>query len=287
MSHKPNFFIIGAAKSGTTSLHDYLSAHPDIFLSDPKEPGFFVPELDYYPGDERWYLGLFARAGSSRYRGESSTHYSKLPVYGGVPERIAGFVDEAPRFVYLMRDPVQRAISHYWHSVRKHEEHRSIDEAVRRGVRYRAFSDYRMQLEPYFDTFGRQCVYALTFEDLVARPRESVAALLEWLDLPPMPAGAALEKKNARPDRIRRVRGRGRLQTFRHSAAWERIAPLAPSWLKRLGRTLSVRDVEPDAEPCRALVEALRLEMRPKVSALEELLGRRFPDWTFTMAEAE
>ncbi len=150
MSRKPNLFIIGAQKCGTTSLHHYLAAHPEIFLSEPKEPGYFVPEIDYYPRDREWYLGLFEGASGHRYVGESSTHYTKLPVYPGVVERIADFVDEAPRFIYLMRDPIDRAVSHYWHDIRKFHEHRPIEEAFRERVDYRAFSNYPMQLEPVF-----------------------------------------------------------------------------------------------------------------------------------------
>src|SRR5579872_2507705 len=89
-ARRPNLFIIGAMKSGTTSLHEYLAAHPQIAMSRVKEPGFFVEELSFGRGLE-WYLSQFDADERHRFLGESSTHYTKLPVYQGVAERIVRF----------------------------------------------------------------------------------------------------------------------------------------------------------------------------------------------------
>ena len=259
MSRKPNLFIIGAQKCGTTSLHHYLAAHPEIFLSEPKEPGYFVPEIDYYPRDREWYLGLFEGAGNRRWVGESSTHYTKLPVFQGVVERIADFVDEAPRFIYLMRDPVERAVSHYWHDLRKFHEHRPIEEAFRERVDYRAFSDYPMQLAPYFERFGRDSVYTLTFEEMVRSPEPIVRSILEWLGLEPgLPAGS-FERLNARPEEIQRVRGKGRLDRVARSGLWGRVSPLAPQALKDVAKRFTYRA----ADPAEERTDAARAWLRP------------------------
>ena len=280
---RPNLFIIGAAKSGTTSLHYHLAAHPDVFMSEPKEPGHFVPEIDYYPRDREWYLGLFAAGAGHRYRGESSTHYTKLPVHTGVVERLAEFVDDDARFIYLMRDPVERAISHYWHDVRKLEEHRGILEALRERVDYTAFSDYRMQLVPYLEHFGKDRVLALTFESLTRDPEATLGTLFDWLGLPTPRVPEPLERRNARPDSFRRVRGRGLLDRFARSRLWDRISPLAPGWLKRLGHGLGYRDAEPESEPVEEAVAMLRPGMRRQAEELEALLGRSFPEWEVTL----
>lgn len=80
----PNLFIVGAMKSGTTTLHNYLNMHPDIFMSQkPKEPQYFVQELNWSKGED-WYLSLFEAAGDAKIIGESSTDYSKLPRYQGL-----------------------------------------------------------------------------------------------------------------------------------------------------------------------------------------------------------
>ena len=96
-------------------------------------------------------------AGDVSILGEASSSYTKLPLAPGVSERIAAFNPEA-RFIYLLRDPVERAISHYWHMVRHHAEHRPIAEAVRRDPQFVAVSHYSMQLRPFLEQFGRERV---------------------------------------------------------------------------------------------------------------------------------
>jgi len=109
---RPNLFVIGAMKSGTSSLHATLAAHPQIFMCRKKEPDYFIEQCNWSRG-ERWYLSLFARAGDKPIIGESSTGYTQAPRFHGVPQRIRGFRPDA-RFVYIMRDPIERTISHYW-----------------------------------------------------------------------------------------------------------------------------------------------------------------------------
>src|SRR5579863_331121 len=151
-------------KSGTTYLADLLATHPSIFMCSPKEPCHFVhPEqLKFlWPGawakrywaNQEAYLSLFRTAGAAAVIGEASVYYTHLPLASGVPERIHQFCPYA-RFIYIMRDPVERTISHYWHRVRWHEEGRSSIEAVKNDPQYRDVSYYAMQLKPYLDLFG-------------------------------------------------------------------------------------------------------------------------------------
>jgi hypothetical protein len=98
----------------------------------------------------------------------------------GVPERIAAFNPEA-RFIYLLRDPVERAISHYWHIVRHHTEHRPIAEAVRRDRQFAAVSHYAMQLTPFPERFGRDRVAVRVHERLVADPKGGIRGVYQWL----------------------------------------------------------------------------------------------------------
>src|SRR5689334_4168641 len=81
----PNLIIIGGLKCGTTSIHHYLGLHPEINMSKPKELNFFVAELNWDLG-LGWYEGRFD--GRFSVRGESSPHYTNLPYFKGVPERI-------------------------------------------------------------------------------------------------------------------------------------------------------------------------------------------------------
>src|SRR4051794_21023487 len=103
----PNFFIIGAGKAGTTSLHAYLKLNPAIHMSKVKEPNFFTapdparPHANGQMTDPEQYRAMFVT--DKPLRGESSTSYTLHPLRPGVPERIHALVPDA-RFVYLVRD---------------------------------------------------------------------------------------------------------------------------------------------------------------------------------------
>ncbi len=277
----PNLFIIGAMKSGTTSLHQYLSSHPRIFMSEPKEPGYFVEELTWSRGKD-WYLSLFADAGDAAVVGESSTHYTKLPTYRGVPERIQRFSSDA-RFVYVMRDPVERAVSHYWHNVRSLEaeaERRDPLTAVREDPVYQSYSDYVLQLQPYLDLFGAERVWTLTFESLIAAPAREVERLLNWLAVEPaLPDSAFAKQWNVRPEDLKKARGLGLLNRFRYTRLWSLLSGLVPKSVRRLGSHLAEEDVMPDAAANAETVSYLRRQLAPRVRSLEQLLGREFPEW--------
>lgn len=281
---RPNLFIIGAMKSGTTSLHEYLDTHPQIAMSQEKEPGYFVEELGVHKGEE-WYLSRWTGLNEQhRYRGESSTHYTKLPVFQGVPERLFRFNPEA-RLIYIMRNPFDRVVSHYWHAVRDAYhggELRPLLKAVKEDPGYLAFSDYATQLEPYFERFGRGAVLTLTFEALLEDPQREVDRIYAWLGLPSHPIGDKAGKAhNQKPKDITAVAGAGILNRIQYSAAWDRISPHVPAWVKDLAKKQAYRPVieqEVEKEIARLREAIAELQLR-QVDRLTRLLGRDFPEW--------
>lgn len=281
---RPNLFIIGAMKSGTTSLHHYLSAHPEVFMCEPKEPGFFAPEMTYYPREEEWYLSLFGEAGDARWVGESSTHYTKLPMYPGVAARVAAYAPDA-RLIYLMRDPVERAISHYWHNVRYRSEWRPMEEALAEEGEYHAFSDYARQLEPYLELFPRDRIRCYSFEEMVRDPTRVVREVLEWLELDPALAEPEFSKENARPERFRRVK-MGTLHRFGASRVWDRLSPLVPRGVKELASRIAYDTAVPEEVSSEEVVRRIRPVMAKRARTLQSLLGREFPEWTTTFPPA-
>ncbi len=106
----PNLIVIGGAKCGTTSLHYYLSLHPEISMSQPKELNFFVEE-ENWPKGLAWYASHFEDA-TTRVRGESSPHYTRYPVIRGVVARMHALIPDA-KLIYILRDPMERLISQY------------------------------------------------------------------------------------------------------------------------------------------------------------------------------
>lgn len=288
---RPNLFLIGAMKSGTTTLHQHLAAHPSVFMSDPKEPCYFVArsQLDWpaieargFWRGEKYYLELFEAAGDLPVVGESSTLYSKAPRISGVPERIARF-NPAARIVYIMRDPIERAISHYWHQVRFQREHRDLLTAVREEPHYREVSHYAMQLEPYRRLFGAERVATLTIEGLRADPLGEIERLYRWLGIDPsfVPDDIGA-RRHATPERIVRPKGSGRLERFRYSPLWNALGPAVPAPIRAFGRRLAAESLDraSETEAQRRVAEFLRPFQRAETEALAEMLGRPFPEWT-------
>jgi hypothetical protein len=183
----PTFFIIGAPKAGTTSLHNYLAEHPQIQMSSVKEPNFFAPHLN--PVDEPrrissidQYERLFDPA--MAVRGEASTPYTEYPLRQGVPERIKELVPEA-RFIYVVRDPVARTVSHYDHLVAAQGERRSLAETLGDLSDPRTppicASMYSLQLELYLRHFAQERVLIVDQADLHADRRATLREVFGFL----------------------------------------------------------------------------------------------------------
>ena len=174
----PNLLIPGAGKSGTTSLHGYLANHPDVFMSEWKEPHFFS-NPEFYEKGLGEYAKLFADAGDVSIRGESSTTYLQLP---HVIERIRASI-EACRFIFVLRNPIDRTESHYRWMVSIGLEDRPLREALMSdfnqsptfndrvgGTKFRFYVDesrYATYVRRYLDAFGRADMLVLTNEELL------------------------------------------------------------------------------------------------------------------------
>jgi len=265
--NRPNLFIVGAMKSGTTSLHYNLSHHPEFFMCEPKEPGYFVDDITW-PKGEDWYLSLFKGADQRhRWIGESSTDYAKLPVHQGVPERIRSFNPDA-KIVYIMRDPFQRIVSHYWFAVRHISTgglRQDFYTACTTDPHYIDISNYPMQIHPYLDLFGRDQVLLLLFEDLVRNPRSTIKQVLQWLGVENQLEIDIPDKAwNACPKEILGVCGTGILNRIAYSRAWKRISPLVPKRLKTLATRTAYRTIDPNEE--RANIERLRRELHSQLA---------------------
>lgn len=290
MSPQPNLFLVGSMKSGTSSLHSYLGSHPSIFMVPMKEPTHFVDGAELKPvspglweagiwRDRAQYLDMFADAGNANVVGESSTNYSKLPQITGVAQRIAEFNPSA-RILYIMRDPIERSISHYWHMVKWHNESREILRAMQQDPSYRQVSHYSLQLAPYFECFAREQIKTLTLENLKADPVGTMRELFEWLGVAPTGGTTKLgPAKNVTTREVSQARGGGILQRIKHSRAWDTVGPLVPKSIREIGNRLSERRVDRQQIDTRKVVEYLRPLQQAETIELVGLLGREFHEW--------
>jgi hypothetical protein len=280
----PNLFIIGAMKSGTSSLHEYLHQHPDIFMARMKEPQYFAPHKTRWgqwwgqghpcpaPGMQ-WYLDLFKDAGNVKYAGESSVSYTAVPWVTGCEKRIHAFNPDA-RLIYIMRDPVERALSHYWHFVNDGREDLPALQAIRRKEEYVARSDYVRQLRPYLDTFGREQVYALTLEELETDPAGTMRHLFTWLEVDPG-VGVTIERFNVGKSQMRQTRRHlVPLDTMLKHWRWKRLEPYMPGAVPQFLKRITYRPIERGSVATEDAADYLRQVLAPKVRELSVLLGR-------------
>jgi len=175
----PDFIIIGAMKCATSTLHEQLAANEGFFMSRPKEPNFFSDDAVWERGLD-WYAELFAGAPAGALRGESSTHYTKLPMHPRALDRLASSV-ETRRFVYVMRHPVDRLISHYIHEWSQGVIDEPLNEAVERRPELVAYGCYAMQLAPWLERFGRGAVLPVFAERFSIDPQAELERVGRFL----------------------------------------------------------------------------------------------------------
>lgn len=206
---KPDFLVLGAAKSGTTALHYYLNQHPQIYMSHIKETHW----LDY-----RWHKGgfeeyrrrFFSEVPSDTLCGESTPSYLMLPF---VADRIRYYMPDI-KMIAVLRDPVERAFSSWWMLWSRGHEHLKFRDAIfsnfqqypfyfkgnageqlwqqvlsgiyQRQMQYRVYleeGEYSKHLKEYLLRFHREQIYVLFADDLMDRPREVMENLFDWLNL--------------------------------------------------------------------------------------------------------
>jgi hypothetical protein len=202
----PNFLVIGAAKSGTSSLDRYLSEHPQIFMPPKKEAHFFsvddFPARFTGPGDDgmnihtirSWaqYQSLFNGAEEYPAVGESSVFYLYYP---GTAERIARALPNV-RVIILLRDPIYRAFSAYMHLIRDGRETLSFERSLRledyrRELHYepmwlyKELGLYYQQVKRYMDALGRKRVKVVLFEDFTRNTVEVMQGIFKFLEVDP------------------------------------------------------------------------------------------------------
>jgi hypothetical protein len=278
----PNTFIIGAGKCGTTSLWLYLNQHPDIAFSTNKEPAFFVK--DDYRQRLDWYEGLFEEA---KVVGEASTLYTADPVYPGVPERMHGVVAE-PKLIYMVRDPVERAISHYVEHVSQGIEDRPAAEALcdpdEARNEYVAMSRYGHQVRRFLECFPASYMLILDQEDLRNDPRATLARVFGFLGVDPgvYPEGFQAEVRRSEDRRSFTDTGarlrRTRAADLALRAIWKLPAPMAIRVIGALKRVVSVPIERPALEP--EVREQLRERFGPEADWLREHTGNAYSHWS-------
>ena len=272
----PTFMLIGAMKSGTTSLARYLSSHPDVFMTKPKEPGFFNPARNWTKGQE-WYEALFGGARPDQARGEASTSYTMSPHVPAVPERIAGMVPDA-RFIYLIRNPVDRIRSMYMHLVDRGEELVPISDAVEQRPTYLDISRYGYQLDQYLKVFSRDRILVVSSNDLRHNRLDTLGSIFGFIGVDPNVALPDVSEEYHRGDDKRRILPamEGTRTVLRRTGLMRRI-PKDLKWKARSALSTAVPTDRAGIDE--ELADSIWRSLADDLGRLREIVGPDFYLW--------
>lgn len=193
-TRKPNFLIIGAPRCGTTYLAKNLASHPDVFLTTGDNEDlagdvhFFdanteLGRQNLAKGTE-WYFNLFSGAGNAIAIGEKTADYIVDPDASSL---IADTLDD-PRIIVMIRDPLERAWSHFCHSRHRLPSHLKFQDLVKQGTDVRGIPIltaglYARHLQPYINRFGSHNILILVKEDIDHAPGEELARACSFLGI--------------------------------------------------------------------------------------------------------
>jgi hypothetical protein len=298
----PNFFIVGAARSGTTSLDRYLSQHPEIFITPKKEAHFFADEHFppcLGPGDDRLsrllirdedeYAQLFAGVTGARAIGESSAFYLCFP---GTAERIAQTIPDA-KIIIILREPVERAYSAYMFMVRDGRETLGFEEGLSREEErkqkgyepmwwYKELSLYYKQIKHYMDVFGTQRVKVLLYDEFYANPRRALCDVFNFLEVnEDVAVNTSVRYNVSGSPKSRKFYSRLNNFIFYPGALEKRIKSLVPQHLrvawasKIIGMSVERIPLDPQVHT------RLKAYFAEDVRQLEDLLQRDLLPWQY------
>ncbi|MCG8401935.1 MAG: sulfotransferase domain-containing protein [Firmicutes bacterium] len=180
MLARPNFLVIGAAKSATTSLCHILGQHPEIFMSTPKETNFFAHDNEYAKGID-YYNHYFENVQGEIAIGEGSPTYTYCNIYPNAAARIAEHLPHT-KLIYIVRNPLDRARSHWLQVVSNgHFTPRSLADGFRASPRCIDASLYWSQLSAFREYFSDDRFLILFFEDFATNPTGILRRCLTFL----------------------------------------------------------------------------------------------------------
>ena len=268
----PTFIVIGAMKAGTTSLYHYLSQHPEIGMSRRKELDFFKTNADFAKGLD-WYAAQFP----SGYRvlGESSPNYSKCHLFPGVPERLHSVLPGI-LLIYMVRHPVDRAVSHYIHQVAAGRESRPI-ETVFEDLEHNPYilsGAYMFQLRQFLEFYPAERMLIVDAGDLLNDRASTMSKIFKFLGVDDQFRSESFSSMYHTSSAKRRAsiftKALRRLPGASHIASHRLL-------LRVLGKTTGAKTGRPVVSA--ALSSRLLDYYHDDIDALERFVGHRFSAW--------
>ncbi len=214
MAPKINFYCVGAQKSGTTSLHDILNQHPDVFLPETKEAHFFDEDDKFKLGLNWYFKTFFERYNNEKICGSCNPEYI---YFEEVPERIFESFGGDVKLIFILRNPADRAYSHYLMSKRRCIEDLSFTVALKQeksrinkdyfnktNFSYASRGFYLEQIKRYLNYFPKENMMFIRFEDDFIKNRaNTIKEIISFLDLEQIDLDVDLKSNVARSSRFK------------------------------------------------------------------------------------
>lgn len=284
----PNLIVIGAMKSGTTSLHHYLKLHPEIAMTQEKEPHFFCEGPIHFGAMKegtwsqglKWYESHFTK--EAKIRGESSATYTKYPWLSGVPERMYSVVPEA-KLIYIIRDPIDRILSEYVHYRTYGTERRTLSEALDdlKNSQYVCNSKYYTQLKQYLEFYPEASIFITITEELKRQPEQTLQKIFRFLDIDDSFSHVGFTERHHVSSKERRLKNQLGIfltKRFGQSRVKDKIRSALPSFIDRAYRSMSSGKVEKPVLDDQ-LRQALINELKYDIGQLRAYTGNKFEYW--------
>ena len=312
-TNKPDFFIVGAAKSGTTSLYHYLNQHPEIYLSPIKEPNFFSSDIKIenlrqsvknrikaenidqffndgmkrtihraFIRDEHQYLQLFAPAAPGQLKGEASPSY----LYSEVAAKAIFAFNEKAKIIIILREPSSRAYSHYKMDLKLgftqdsfklalEKDKNAIPKGWGSSSLYIELGQYYLQVKRYLDLFPKENVLILLQKDLYKKKEETLKTLFQFLQVKDdfVPIEPEFRNESVIPA--------SRITSFLLKSDFIRVKArnfLGQSKLKKYILNLLYKKSEFNNED-ELVLQEIKNQLKEDVMQLSKLINRNLDEW--------
>ena len=284
MSFPPESYLIGAQKAGTTTLAYLLNQHPHISIGQTKEPHFFT--YNWEKGLD-WYRKQFPESADTVCL-DASTSYAMAPLTEGWKHRNPRMFEDIPakvhsvrpdaKFIYLLRNPVDRTYSGYWHDVRMGVKNAESRTALQSDPFYLDVSDYHGQLLRWLDYFPLSSFHCVLFEDLKERPHQVVDDCVAFLGLGRPTNAIRLDSAKNQSHQVGWVGRRVNQIEIAYPRLRAMLKSSLPAGLKRF-----VFSVKAGSTPLPAMTEEDRRFLveyfRERNQNLRKLIGRSLDGW--------
>jgi hypothetical protein len=292
----PSFILIGASKSATTTIHALLDQHPDVFMSTPKEPGYWAyqvntPYRHHVTMPEKSkirttsaYQALFDPGAGAIARGESSTQYISTP---GIAPYLREHLPDV-KLIAVLRHPVERAFSAYMHLVREGREtetdfRRALEleeERIREGYgnlwHYKNQGYYYKQLKLFYDVFPEKQIQVYLYDEFVSNPAAMLESLFCFIGVPATFRPELRERRNVSGVPRARWLYRALLSENLCKEVVKRLVPRV--WCRRVKEYVAagiMKKVQLPADCAHELSESYQEDM----ASLESLIGKDLSEW--------